>query len=53
MKKFYKLINGEPLIKDKNEIVITRNGMDTFNPNEKLLLEEGWLEYVVLPPTEE
>lgn len=52
MKKFYKLLNGNLIIKDKNQIMITRQGMNIFNPGEDILLEEGWLEYVVQEPTE-
>lgn len=53
MKKYYKLINGELLIKDKNQIVVNKNGRTIFNPNEQILSEEGWQEYIVAPPTEE
>lgn len=38
-------------IKHRNEIVIRKNGMNTFNPTEEMILADGWEEYV--PPTYE
>jgi hypothetical protein len=36
-------------IKYANNIVIKRDGMQIINPNEELILADGWVEYV--PPT--
>lgn len=44
MKKYTK--NG--IIKYRNQIVINKNGMQTINPTEEMILADGWVEYV--PP---
>lgn len=36
-----------------NEIVIRKNGMQTINPPEEMILEDGWVEYVEPEKTEE
>lgn len=40
-------------IKHRNEIVIRKDGMNTFNPTEEMILADGWEEYVtpVYEPT--
>lgn len=55
MKKYTKIIDGEQVIKPANKIVIDKDGMNTFNPTEKMLLEDGWVEYIshVYESTEE
>lgn len=40
-------------IKNRKHIVITKDGMTTFNPTEEMLLEDGWEVYVAPEPTEE
>ena len=53
MKKLYIKDNE---IKPQSRIVIYKDDMQIFNPSEELLLECGWVEYVVpspLEPTEE
>jgi hypothetical protein len=47
MKKYIK----DGIIKTRNQIVIRRNGMNTYNPSEQMILADGWVEYV--PPTVE
>ena len=39
--------NGE--VKPANRIVISRDGTQTFNPTEEMILADGWVEYI--PPT--
>ena len=34
-------------IKFRNEIVISRNGLQVINPSEEIILSDGWQEYVV------
>lgn len=46
MKLYYKEINGKPFYKERYEIVISRNGMNTYNPTEEMILADGWKEYV-------
>lgn len=33
-------------IKHRNEIVIRKDGMNTYNPTEEMILADGWVEYV-------
>lgn len=45
MKKYFKDINGIRVYKTRSEIVITYNGMNTYNPTESMILANGWQEY--------
>lgn len=47
MKRYIK--DGQ--IKTRSQIVIKKNGMQTINPTEDMILADGWVEYV--PPTVE
>ena len=40
-------------IKHRNEIVIRKDGMNTYNPTEEMILADGWEEYItpVYEPT--
>ena len=40
-------------IKRRNEIVIRKDGMNTYNPTEEMILADGWEEYItpVYEPT--
>lgn len=40
-------------IKNRKHIVITKDGMNTFNPTAEMLLEDGWEVYVAPEPTAE
>jgi hypothetical protein len=46
MKLYYKEINGKPFYKNSYEIVISNNGMNTYNPTEEMILADGWKEYI-------
>lgn len=46
MKQYTKIVNGLPIIKNKKQIIIHKNGMYTFNPTENMILEDGWIEYI-------
>ena len=48
MKLYEKIINGKQHCKPANKIVIVKNGMQTFNPTEEMLLADGWVEHVPL-----
>ena len=42
---------NNPIIKDgkiktRNQIIIIKDGMQTINPSEELILSDGWIEYV-------
>lgn len=47
-KRYVKEIDGKKEIKTAREIVIHKNGGVLFSPTEKMILEDGWVEYV--PP---
>lgn len=53
MKLYEKIIDGKQHCKPANKIVIVKDGMQTFNPTEEMLLADGWVEYVtpVYEPT--
>ena len=55
MKLYEKIIDGKQHCKPANKIVIVKDGMQTFNPTEEMLLEDGWKIHVPEPyePTEE
>ena len=46
MKLYEKVINGKQHCKPANKIVIVKDGMQTFNPTEEMLLADGWQEYI-------
>lgn len=49
-KLYQKEIDGEVVIKPIRDIVIHKDGGVFFNPNEKMLAEDGWVEYVYVAP---
>lgn len=49
MKRYIK--DGQ--IKTRNQIVIRKDGMNTYNPTEEMILADGWIEYVIPEPTAE
>lgn len=51
MKQYVKKINGKTVIKTRRHIVVKRNGMQFINPNEDLILADGWSVYE--PPQSE
>lgn len=55
MKRYVKTIDGNQVIKPANKIIINKDGMDTYNPTEEMILSDGWVEYIepVYEPTEE
>ena len=53
MKRYTKTIDGKQVIKPANMIVINKDGMNTFNPKEEMILSDGWVEYVIPEVTEE
>lgn len=46
MKKYVKEINGKKVYKTRQQIVISKNGMSTYNPTEEMILADGWVEYI-------
>ena len=42
MKLYEKIIDGKQHCKPANKIIIVKDGMQTFNPTEEMLLEDGW-----------
>jgi hypothetical protein len=53
MKRYTKTIDGKTVIKERNRIVINKDGMQTINPTHEMLIADGWVEYVIPEPTEE
>lgn len=53
MKLYRKYIDGVPVIKTRRQIVVTKDGMTTFNPSEEMIFADGWEEYIppVVEPT--
>ena len=43
--RYTKMINGRVVIKERNQILLIRNGRQFINPTERLLLEDGWVVY--------
>ena len=39
---YKKITDGKEVIKSANEIVIRKDGMQTFNPTEEMILADGW-----------
>lgn len=50
MKRYTKQIDGKTVIKNRQEIVIRRDGRVTYNPTEEMVLADGWVEYVIPEP---
>jgi hypothetical protein len=48
MKKYVKEIEGKKVYKTRQQIVISKNGMSTYNPTEEMILSDGWVEYVYI-----
>ena len=55
MKLYEKIIDGKQHCKPASKIVIVKDGMQTFNPTEEMLLADGWKVHEPIPyePTEE
>lgn len=45
MKRYIKTIDGKQVIKPANKIVINKDGMNTINPKEEMILADGWEVY--------
>lgn len=50
MKKYVKKIDGKNVYKTRSHIVITKDGMNIYNPSEEMILSDGWVEYVYVEP---
>jgi hypothetical protein len=49
MKLYEKIIDGKKHCKPAHEIVIVKDGMQTFNPTEAMLIKDGWVEHIPVP----
>lgn len=47
MKKYYKEINGNTVVEPANKITVLKDGFCIINPNESLILTDGWQEYIL------
>lgn len=54
MKKYRKIIDGKPVIKPRNQIVVVKDAKQIINPSEATLMADGWEVYepVILPAEE-
>lgn len=52
MKHYTKQIDGKSVIKTLKDIVIKKDGKQTLNPSEEMVLADGWVEYVAPIPVE-
>lgn len=48
-----KLYTKGDLIKSRNQIVIENDDIQIINPTHEMLINDGWVEYVYIQPTEE
>lgn len=46
MKRYTKEINGRQVVKYRQNIILSKDGMNIYNPTEEMLLADGWVEYV-------
>ena len=55
MKIYTKTIDNKQVVRPANKIVIHKDGFQTINPTEEMILADGWVEYVTptYVPTEE
>ena len=52
MKIYTKIIDTRQVIKPANKIIIHKDGFQTINPSEEMILADGWIEYIIPEPTE-
>lgn len=48
---YTKVIDGKTVIKNRNQIVIHKDGRSIYNPTEEMVLADGWAKYVAPEPT--
>jgi hypothetical protein len=53
MKTYAKIINGKQVVKPANTIIIIKDELQIINPNDEMLIADGWEEYVIPKPTDE
>lgn len=53
MKQYEKTIDGKTVRKNRNQIVVRKDGKQTINPSDELLKDDGWTEYVAPTQSEE
>ena len=47
MTLYKKIIDGIPVVKKREKIVIKKGRLNVYNPTEEMLLADGWVEYVM------
>lgn len=53
MKQYTKEIDGKTIRKPQNKVVVIKDGRQWLNPSHDMLIEDGWVEYIIPEPTEE
>ena len=51
MKIYTKIINNRQEVKPANRIIIIKDGFQTINPTEEMILADGWVEYIAPTPS--
>ena len=51
--KYYKIINGELIIRDSKNIIVCKNGKQIINPSPIIIQDDGWVEYIENQDTNE
>lgn len=46
------LIDGKTIVKDRSQIVIIKDGLQTINPSEEMILADGWKKIIPVEPVE-
>lgn len=46
MKRYTKEINGRQVVKYRQNIILSKDGMNIYNPTEEMLFADGWVEYI-------
>lgn len=52
MRQYKKKIDGILVIKRKKDIILIKDGMQTINPTEEMILADGWEEYIDPVPSD-
>lgn len=52
MRKYIKDIDGKPVVREANKIVVVKDNITWYNPTHKMLIEDGWALYTKPKPTD-
>ena len=49
---YKKVIDGKTIVKDRSQIVIIKDGLQTISPSEEMVLADGWEKIIPVEPVE-